>query len=517
MSTGTITYDPRQRRKTGESVHYGPFALSYSYDYDANGKKRSFTGPDGVTVNYTYDSNNQLATVQLPTRTITVNGYRWTAPSQLTFPGGTTRTQGHDPLLRLTRVEVKDPGQSEVLNHQYTYDGVGNLRTKTTEHGSYTYNYDDLDRLTSAQVPSPLPTETYTYDAVGNRLTDAKTTQTWIYNANNQLNALDGITFDHDANGNTTRKTVAADPTQSRIYVYDTSDRLTEVRDPNNNLIATYTYDPFGRRLWKEVNNTRTYFFYADEGLIAEANGTGTVTKRYGYRPDSTWTTDPLYLKEGGNYYFYQNDHLGTPQKLVSTHGTVVWSARAEAFGLTTVEINSTITNNLRFAGQYYDAETGLYYNWNRYYDPRMGRYLTSDPIGLRGGLNTYLYARANPLRYTDPTGLIGWGGDPFMDDDVTPPPPPPYDNGNYRPGFEPQDQICSPAPWNPIEYHPCAKKCCRAHDACYAKYGCNASSWRGNFTANYGNACQICNIEVMRCVVENAGMLDCGDEPCKK
>jgi len=62
----------------------------------------------------------------------------------------------------------------------------------------------------------------------------------------------------------------------------------------------------------------------------------------------------------------------------------------------------------VRYAGQYFDSETGLYYNGHRYYDPKIGRYISSDPIGLAGGLNTYLYAQANPLRYTDPTGLLG-------------------------------------------------------------------------------------------------------------
>jgi RHS repeat-associated protein len=71
----------------------------------------------------------------------------------------------------------------------------------------------------------------------------------------------------------------------------------------------------------------------------------------------------------------------------------------------------------------YADSETGLYYNWNRYYDPEIGRYISSDPIGLRGGLNTYLYARATPLRYIDPTGLdvtIKIVRDTYTDSSVT-------------------------------------------------------------------------------------------------
>jgi RHS repeat-associated protein len=88
----------------------------------------------------------------------------------------------------------------------------------------------------------------------------------------------------------------------------------------------------------------------------------------------------------------------------------VAWSARTQAFGQTAVDASASITNNLRFAGQYYDQETGLHYNWMRYYDPKIGRYLSSDPIGLAGGLNTFLYASANPLRYIDPTGLWGLG-----------------------------------------------------------------------------------------------------------
>lgn len=410
VSTGTVTYDPRGLRKTEESVSYGTFALNYRYDYYINGRKKSFTGPDGITVNYNYDANNQLAIVQLPSGNITVNNYKWNAPSQITLPGGTTRTQNYDPLLRLTQIQAKDPGQSELMNYQYVYDKANNIKTKTTEHGNYSYGYDDLYRLTQALNPAPISNEAYTYDQVGNRLTDAKTTQTWSYNANNQLIGLDGITFDYDANGNTIKKTDISDPTQTRNYVYDTSNRLIEVRDQSNALIANYDYDPFNRRIAKVIAGTaatKTYFFYADEGLIAEAGNTGTITKTYGYRPGGSWSTDPLYLKESTNIYYYQNDHLGTPQKLIDQNGQVVWSAKAEAFGVTSVDTSSTITNNLRFAGQYYDVESGLFYNWNRYFDPKNGgRYISTDPIGLEGGLNIYLYANANPLRWVDPAGL---------------------------------------------------------------------------------------------------------------
>jgi RHS repeat-associated protein len=90
---------------------------------------------------------------------------------------------------------------------------------------------------------------------------------------------------------------------------------------------------------------------------------------------------------------------------MTDTGGNAVWKALYEPFGKATVTLQ-TITNNVRLAGQYFDQETGLHYNWHRYYDPKVGRYISSDPIGLRGGLNTYVYVRNNPLRYTDPLGL---------------------------------------------------------------------------------------------------------------
>ena len=117
-----------------------------------------------------------------------------------------------------------------------------------------------------------------------------------------------------------------------------------------------------------------------------------------------------------GELNYVHNDHLGTPQTLTNEAGTVVWSAEYDPFGKATINEDpdndgNSVTFNLRFPGQYEDVETVLYYNLNRYYSPGTGRYLTSDPIGLDGGLNTYLYVSANPLRNVDPSGLVDWEG----------------------------------------------------------------------------------------------------------
>lgn len=103
--------------------------------------------------------------------------------------------------------------------------------------------------------------------------------------------------------------------------------------------------------------------------------------------------------------YFSINDHLGTPQRLITGEGTVVWQSAALPFGRTQVQLG-TVQNNLRFPGQYFDAETGLHYNWNRYYDPETGRYLSPDPIGLDGGFNLYAYVENDPVNLVDPEGL---------------------------------------------------------------------------------------------------------------
>ncbi len=113
---------------------------------------------------------------------------------------------------------------------------------------------------------------------------------------------------------------------------------------------------------------------------------------------------------------YLHTDHLATPKIATNPTGTVVWRWESRAFGNYKIEKDpdgdgTNVNVRLRFPGQFKDGESGLYYNWNRYYDPAIGRYVTSDPIGLDGGPNSYLYVGANPLSSIDPTGLLEWTG----------------------------------------------------------------------------------------------------------
>ncbi len=144
----------------------------------------------------------------------------------------------------------------------------------------------------------------------------------------------------------------------------------------------------------------------AGAGSTGAADSCGQLIKEYHFKPGSPWMTEPLFQRTADNQlYYYQNDHLGTPQTLLAKTGAVVWAAHYSAFGEAFITTN-TIENNLRFPGQYYDAETSLHYNYFRDYNPLTGRYIQQDPIGLGGGLNAYSYAYANPYAYTDPNGL---------------------------------------------------------------------------------------------------------------
>jgi RHS repeat-associated protein len=157
-----------------------------------------------------------------------------------------------------------------------------------------------------------------------------------------------------------------------------------------------------GQRI-KKVTQTETRIFHYDllGHIIAETNQSGQMIAEYIYLGDQLLAM----IKPGELAYYFHNDHLGTPQVLTDGNGSIAWRAVYTPFGEAVISV-ATVENPFRFPGQYYDQETGLHYNYFRYYDPITGRYITPDPIGLEGGINLFAYVAGNPIRHTDPKGL---------------------------------------------------------------------------------------------------------------
>ena len=196
------------------------------------------------------------------------------------------------------------------------------------------------------------------------------------------------ITLSYDKAGN-----IIGD--SKHIYTYDAKNRLVKI---DNNI--TYTYNYKNQRVSKTVNNKTTYFIYDDYKLIGEYNEDGTVIKEYIYLDDT-----PIAILENNKVYYIYADHLNTPRRVATSEdNTIVWKWESKPFGEN--KPTGTYTLNLRFPGQYFDKESSFSYNINRCYNPSLGRYMQSDPIGLDGGENSYLYGNANSLRYVDEKGL---------------------------------------------------------------------------------------------------------------
>ncbi|HKO51804.1 MAG TPA: RHS repeat-associated core domain-containing protein [Polyangiaceae bacterium] len=185
---------------------------------------------------------------------------------------------------------------------------------------------------------------------------------------------------------------------------------LRSVELPDGNRVD-YAYDAIGRRVRKTSGDIKISYLWAGNQLIQEVHQSNgqTRTVDYLYLPG---TFQPLAKCEGDRVYYYHCDQLGTPQHVTDSSAKLAWSARYSAFGEAAVDVDG-VSQPLRFAGQYWDPETGFHYNRARYYDPRLGAYLSRDPLSPHGS-NGYLYAQGDPINGSDPLGLFwedapGW------------------------------------------------------------------------------------------------------------
>jgi RHS repeat-associated protein len=179
------------------------------------------------------------------------------------------------------------------------------------------------------------------------------------------------------------------------------------------NAIAHYVYNAFSQRILKVTSLGTVVFVYDEIGhLLGEYDGSGNLIE------ETIWlgeipvaTLQPSGSGNGVNIFYVHSDHLNTPRKVSRpSDNQVVWRWDLDPFENQQPDDDPAglgqFTYNLRYAGQYFDSESGYHYNYNRYYDPLSGGYAQSDPIGLKGGINTYAYAHDTPLSLTDPSGL---------------------------------------------------------------------------------------------------------------
>ena len=371
----------------GRGFSMGGTTYAIGYSHDAMGHISTVNYPDGNQADYTY-AEGVVSGVSLTVGGSTVNGasaitYRPAdqAMSAWTSSNGLSNTLGYDNDGRLTAIWV--PG---VQTLGFTYDNADRITqiangidTALTQN----FGYDDQSRLVS--VYASADNESFQYDANGNRLMQTGTVDT-VSATSNQLASSGGTAYGYDALGNTTTVNGAA------TYHYDAFDRMDSAGG------MAYYVNPEGQRLRKSGAAGTTYFA-PDQGgaLLAEYLNGGWI--------DYVWLNGRLIGRmAGGQVDAIHDDQLGRPEAVTDATQAVVWRAQNLAFTRNVIVANVTL--NLGFPGQYYDAETGDWNNGFRDYDSLHGRYVESDPIGLGGGVNTYVYVGGDPINKVDLWGL---------------------------------------------------------------------------------------------------------------
>jgi RHS repeat-associated protein len=376
-----------ERRETSGTIN-----SVVSYQYSPLGQLSGITYPSGKTVSYHY-ADGRIDHVSSNGATL-LSQITYNAANQITswrWANGSTTQRSYDQDGRLTQQSLADSERS------LAYDLVGNILNINDGLNQHDYGYDPMNRLVSATDYNL----SYAYDLNGNRLTANSATELNNYSydpASNRLAAVQGAVvknYHYDETGNTLSDGVHA-------YLYDGKNQLTDVTG-----VASYFYNGLGQRTAKNSNGTLTRYAYDENArLIGEYNATGQAIQETVYL-----FGQPIAVLKGTAVYNVHADHLGTPRKITSQAGNIVWQWQDKPFGDVPVDQypdgnGLAFEYNLRFPGQYFDKETGLHYNYYRYYDPQTGRYITSDPIGLSGGLNTYGYVGGNPVNAVDPLGL---------------------------------------------------------------------------------------------------------------
>ena len=441
---------------------YLPVTETVRYHYDFNGNRTATVLPDGRQINYLYYGSGHLHQISLDDEVI-ADIERDQLHREI------YRTQGKlasryelDPLGRLKRQIAtlndlteggKGKGKTKVaagygqtaVKRSYGYDRTGNLSHSTDQRtGTTHFEYDKLGRITKAgnerfafdpahnilDIPTekvkPYPAPSPVGEGRGEGKTTAPLSDDLNTVTDNRLKTYNGTTYYYDDLGNLIHRELADGEVQN--YFYDLYDQLVKAeifKKDGTKKTWAYIYDALGRRIGKgrlkdkEVSGSledATGFVWDGSHLLQEIHPDGRYTYIY-TDPDSyeplaqirDWTTAEGESKQEINYFHC--DQIGIPREMTDKDGNLLWFGNYTGWGRLKEEtkVTDSAYQPFRLQNQYADRETGLHYNFFRYYEPDAGRFVNQDPIGLEGGENLYKFA-PNAQIWVDIFGLWSFG-----------------------------------------------------------------------------------------------------------
>ncbi|MEW2401583.1 putative T7SS-secreted protein [Streptomyces sp. NPDC046862] len=413
-------------RLTSETVD----GRKLTYTYDELGRRTGRTTPTGAITTWKYDAAGRRTAMVASGRTLDFT-YD-TAGRELARQIGELVTLKHsfDLMGRLAVQSVTAASGRTVQHRAYEYSADGNLiGVDDRLSGTRRFELDAAGRVTVVHAANW--TETYAYDAAGNQ-----TSATWPSShpgqeavggrsyAGTRITRAGNVRYEHDALGRIIlrQKIRLSRKPDTWRYEWDAEDRLISVTTPDGTRWR-YVYDPLGRRTAKmrladdrETILERIDFTWDGTSLCEQTtmcpalpNPVTLTWDHKGLRPIAQ--TERIIAAEApqqeidSRFFAIVTDLVGTPSELIDEQGEIAWHTRSTLWGTTTWAANSSTYTPLRFPGQYYDPETGLHYNYFRYYEPETARYLTPDPLGLEPAPNPAVYVH-NPHKWSDPLGL---------------------------------------------------------------------------------------------------------------
>ena len=390
-SSQFFSYNDLQQLTRAEGK-YGP--ANYTYDNVGNRLSKAM---DNETENYAYIPDSNLMDSMSGANTM---AFAHDANGNTIEMEAMVLSYGENNRLIKVGTEGSEVGE-------YIYNGRSQRVIKHKPDGSIIYHYDSAGRLISEMDGQGDLIREYAY-------LGSEPLAMFVPGDDREAK------FDYQFQGRnwrTGQKVTLQLDMEARRIIFQQGDGLSESLEIGESKWRVRT-SRFGkyRRIYFRYSKPGAYYMKGRLWLFGEKAYGSLFMREYGHRKKSFYLIRGERVlkqgKEGERVFYLHNDHLSTPQAMTNEDGIKVWSAEYLPFGKATVDEDpdgdgQKVTLNLRFPGQYFDQETGLHYNYHRYYDPRTGRYLTSDPIGMLGGINLFTYVANNPVNEIDPYGLF--------------------------------------------------------------------------------------------------------------